>query len=43
MKFIVRVIFITLLITSILFSSELNRLEKEIKKLYRDVSPSIVS
>lgn len=43
MRLIVRVIFIALLITSILFSSELNRLEKEIKKLYRDVSPSIVS
>jgi S1-C subfamily serine protease len=43
MKIFVRLIPFSLLLTSLLWSSELSKLEGEIKNLYNDVSPSIVS
>ena len=43
MKIFVRLMSFSLLLPSILWSSELSKLEGEIKKLYNDVSPSIVS
>ncbi|TES94460.1 MAG: serine protease [Candidatus Cloacimonadota bacterium] len=43
MKFIVRITLVLLFSTNLLNSSELNRLEEEIKKMYSNISPSIVS
>ena len=43
MKIFVGLMSFSLLLPSILWSSELSKLEGEIKKLYNDVSPSIVS